>query len=151
YGCFIVVYSFYFLFCFSESTTVNVGGIDCQLISLNNTVIVCQTGEHNGSAKVPVEVTVENNGKASGDFTFYYVDRWSSQFTWNNQPIPVENDFVVINANQNIMLDVDTPVLSMLLINGGTLFFDPTKNIQLNSKYILILNNGKFLVSSFSV
>lgn len=79
------------------------------------------------------------------------MDRWSSQFTWNNQPIPVENDFVVINANQNIMLDVDTPVLSMLLINGGTLFFDPTKNIQLNSKYILILNNGKFLVSSFSV
>ncbi|CAH8626270.1 unnamed protein product [Schistosoma guineensis] len=133
---------------FDESTTVNVGGIDCQLISLNNTVIVCQTGEHNGSAKVPVEVTVENNGKASGDFTFYYVDRWSSQFTWNNQPIPVENDFVVINANQNIMLDVDTPVLSMLLINGGTLFFDPTKNIQLNSKYILILNNGKFLIGS---
>lgn len=74
YGCFIVVYPFYFLFCFSESTTVNVGGIDCQLISLNNTVIVCQTGEHNGSAKVPVEVTVENNGKASGVSILFVID-----------------------------------------------------------------------------
>ncbi|CAH8562789.1 unnamed protein product [Schistosoma turkestanicum] len=133
---------------FDDSTTVSVGGIDCQLISLNDTVIICRTGEHNGTAKVPIVVTVKNNGKASGNFLFYYVDRWSSPFTWNNQPIPVENDFVVINANQSIMLDMDTPILSMLLINGGTLFFDPTKNIQLNSKYILILNNGKFLIGS---
>ncbi|KAK4475484.1 hypothetical protein MN116_000801, partial [Schistosoma mekongi] len=133
---------------FDNSTTVNIGGSNCQVISFNDSVIICQTSEHNQSEKVPIEVTVENIGKASGSFTYYYVDRWSSQFTWNNQPIPVENDFVVINQNQNVMLDTDTPILSMLLINGGTLFFDPTKDIQLHSKYILIVNDGKFLIGS---
>lgn len=45
------------------------------------------------------------------------------------------------------MLDQDTPILAFLLINGGTLFFDPTKDVTLNTKYILILNNGTLKVN----
>ncbi|CAH8644630.1 unnamed protein product [Heterobilharzia americana] len=133
---------------FDELTTVNIGNSQCNITSINETTITCQTDVHNGSEKVPVDVITGKYGKANGNFLFYYVDRWSSRFTWNNQPIPQENDFIVINQGQNVMLDVDTPVLSMLLINGGTLFFDPTKDVQLHSKYILILNNGKFLIGS---
>lgn len=74
------------------------------------------------------------------------MDRWSSPYTWNNSPPPVEGDFVVIGDAQKVMLDQDTPVMVMVLVNGGTLFFDPTKNVELKAKYIVIINNGTFQV-----
>ena len=51
---------------------------------------------------------------------FYYVDVWSSRFTWGGllENKPVEGDFVVIKEGQTVLLDEDTPILKMLLIQG---------------------------------
>ena len=50
---------------------------------------------------------------------FFYVDMWSSQFTWGGEDPPVEGDFVIISAGQTVLLDVEnTPVFSMVLIKG---------------------------------
>ena len=50
----------------------------------------------------------------------YYVDVWSSRFTWGGlaENKPVEGDFVVIKEGQTILLDENTPILKMLLIQG---------------------------------
>ena len=54
---------------------------------------------------------------------------------------------VVIKEGQTILLDMDTPVYSMLLIKGGHLIFD-RKDIHLQSKHILIVNNGSLQVGT---
>lgn len=52
---------------------------------------------------------------------FSYLDVWSSPTTWLGGTLPEEGEMVVIKENQTILLDVSTPVLSMLLIQGCTL------------------------------
>lgn len=53
-----------------------------------------------------------------GDANFEYIDVWSSPFTWGGGPLPEKGDFVVIPAGMTLLLDIDTPVLSFLLIQG---------------------------------
>lgn len=81
------------------------------------------------------------------NFIYHYIDRWSSPYTWGNNPPPIAGDFVYVSAHQTVMLDQDTPILEMLLIDGGTFFFDPTSAVELRSKYILIINGGTFQAS----
>ena len=47
-----------------------------------------------------------------------------------------------------MILDVDTPVLSFLLIKGGTFMFDDERDIHLHSNFILITHGGSFMVGS---
>lgn len=54
---------------------------------------------------------------------------------------------MVINPGQTMLLDMDTPVLSVLIIKGGTFLFD-RKDIHLQAEYILILNNGTFKIGT---
>ena len=49
---------------------------------------------------------------------FEYLDVWSSKETWGGLDPPEEGSLVVIPAGKTVMLDVDTPVLKMLLIQG---------------------------------
>ena len=49
---------------------------------------------------------------------FEYVDVWSSRYTWGDHDPPTEGSFVVIPSTMTILLDVVTPVLKMLLIQG---------------------------------
>ena len=57
--------------------------------------------------------------------TFRYVDYWSSIWTWGGLGVPQEGEFIVIEAGQDIVLDVSTPKLAFLLIKGG----EPTENM----------------------
>jgi len=49
---------------------------------------------------------------------YWYVDVWSSNFTWGGEAPPGEGEFVVIPPGQLLLLDQSTPVLKMLLIQG---------------------------------
>lgn len=51
------------------------------------------------------------------DFTF--IDVWSSRSTWGNNDPPGKGEFVVIGKGQKVLLDTDTPILKMLLIQGN--------------------------------
>lgn len=59
--------------------------------------------------------------QASLEFT--YIDFWSSPWTWGGDSIPVEGELVVIREGHTVLLDVDTPILNTLLIDGK----DPLK------------------------
>ena len=49
---------------------------------------------------------------------FYYVDVWSSPFTWGGGSPPENGTLVVIPAGNVILLDQDTNRLKMVLIKG---------------------------------
>ena len=49
---------------------------------------------------------------------YEYIDVWSSQYTWGGNAPPGAGDFAVIPSNMTVLLDTDTEVLKILLIDG---------------------------------
>merc|ERR1712106_837006 len=126
---------------------VMIDGSICDLASEDSTTITCYTNSHNGAIESAVIVDVPDQGYAAYDditaATFYYIDRWSSIWTWGGTGTPLAGEFIVITEGQTILLDVSTPILAFLLIKGGTLMFDgENAEIELQSKYILLVEGG---------
>ncbi|XP_022097673.1 fibrocystin-L-like isoform X1 [Acanthaster planci] len=132
----------------SSGNVVTVGGSPCTVQSESTTEIICETGPHSPPEMTKVRVEVGNNGIATQDNAdFYYIDVWSSRYTWGNQDPPVEGDFVVVPAGQTLLLDISTPILKMLLIQGGKVMFDEA-DIELHAENILIVDGGHLQVGT---
>ncbi len=48
--------------------------------------------------------------------------KWSDTKIWPNNKLPAENENVVIPGNWKLILDVDTPILEILEVNGLLIF-----------------------------
>ncbi|XP_072177767.1 fibrocystin-L-like [Diadema setosum] len=135
----------------SSGNIVTIGGTECIVDTESETEIVCVTEAHFPNEMTEVKVEVGSNGAALADSEgaadYFYIDVWSSRFTWGNQDPPEEGAFATIGAGQTILLDVDTPVLRVLLIEGGTLIFDE-KDLTLNAEYIIITEGGHFQIGT---
>ncbi|XP_067951959.1 fibrocystin-L-like, partial [Watersipora subatra] len=125
------------------NAAVFIDGVDCPILDHNSSVIVCNTGAHATSGKFDVKVVLGTDGLATTQdhFEFYYIDVWSSRFTWGGYPLPAKGEIVVVRSGQTLLLDMDTPILKVLLIQGGKLVFDE-KNVELNAENILITDGG---------
>ena len=134
----------------SNNTTVSIGNRDnlCNISDINDTTIVCQTGAFGRTMRAEVLVNVDGNFAESGGLTFFYVDLWSSNFTWGGQSPPVEGDFVVVPRGQTLAIDVHTPILSFLLIQGGTVMFLDEGNVSLHTQFVLVTDNGTLQVGT---
>ncbi|XP_078254550.1 PKHD1 like 1, tandem duplicate 1 [Rhinoraja longicauda] len=134
----------------ANETSVTVAEAACEIRFVNDTYILCITGAQSPSQKTEVKVNVGGNGIAKLDFAhFYYVDVWSSRFTWGGLSPPERGSLVVITKGQTILLDQSTPVLKMLLIQGGALVFDEA-DIELQAENILITDGGLLQVGTNS-
>ena len=112
-----------FYFCSDNPAELNVSiaGVACDVLTMEttSTTIVCVTNSITQATETKVRLEVRDYGIAlqdNADFT--YIDLWSSVWTWGGGPLPVEGDLVVIPKGQTVLLDTDTPVLKMLLIQG---------------------------------
>ena len=77
------------------------------------------------------------------------MDRWSSIWTWGGLGTPQADEFIVIQTGQEIVLDVTTPTLAFLLLDGGTLIFDRDQDgLTLHSEYILLLKDGRLEIGT---
>ena len=68
---------------------------------------------------------------------FLYIDKWSALTSWLNQEPPIAGDLVYIPDGQVILLDVFSPVLEAVIIEGA-LHFDPTQDVSLDATYLFI-------------
>ncbi len=132
---------------------VTIDGICCDVITASATDIVCMTGSIGRTIEANVSVYIEGKGYAivSDDVYFYYVDLWSSVFTWGGTQLPKEGDFVIVGKGQTLVLDTVTEILKILLIQGGELIFDDVPSdtgIQLHSELILIVDGGKLQIGT---
>ncbi|XP_056378584.1 fibrocystin-L-like [Hyla sarda] len=128
--------------------TVTVAQAICDVQSANSTSIVCITNAQSPSQRTKVRVHIDGQGIAKMDNAdFFYIDVWSSKYTWGGESPPDEGSMAVITAGQTILLDVSTPVLKMLLIQGGTLVFDEA-DIELQSENILITDGGTLQIGT---
>ncbi|CAG2205079.1 unnamed protein product [Mytilus edulis] len=127
---------------------VTIAGTTCTVSTATDTQIVCTTGQHTPSQKTSVTVEINGNGIADQtDAEFYYVDVWSSPFTWGGGSPPENGTLVVIPAGNVILLDINTNRLKMILIKGGELIFDE-KDVELFADNILIVEGGKLQIGT---
>ncbi|XP_069115426.1 fibrocystin-L-like [Argopecten irradians] len=131
---------------------VSIGGVQCLVQSATDTEVTCMTGQRERSISTNLELRRFTWGSAvSTNAQWKYYDMWSADHSWSNGDgtggKPVASDFVVIPEGKTLLLDEDTPVLKMLLIDGGQLIFDE-RDVTLNAEYILITNNGSLIVGT---
>ncbi|XP_071946022.1 fibrocystin-L-like [Antedon mediterranea] len=133
----------------SSGNVVTLDGSECIISSESTTMIECTTEAHQGSIKTHARVVTDDNDNIAtqdnGDY--YYIDVWSSVWTWGGLEPPIAGDFVIVPAGQTLLLDVNTPILSMLLIEGGEFIFDE-KDIELHAENILITDGGLLQVGT---
>ncbi|XP_076045156.1 fibrocystin-L-like [Oratosquilla oratoria] len=133
----------------SSGNVVSMDGSPCNITSESETEIVCVTGPHPGSGTFPVRIEDNQGHLATVSEDFFYIDRWSSIYTWGGSPPPGEGEFVHIVEGQTIMLDNSTEVLKMLLISGHVMFDrEAIEEIVLRAEYILIVDGGSLSVGS---
>ncbi|KAF7261809.1 hypothetical protein EG68_00664 [Paragonimus skrjabini miyazakii] len=131
-----------------EGHRVSLGGVECPVEFANKSNIICETKPHWPPGRYQIAVYIVNGGRLYTSIYFTYVAAWSSNHTWGSEAIPRDGDAVEIPQNHTILLDQNTAQLTMLVINGGTLVFDPTGDVELSAKYIIIHNQGKLKIGS---
>ena len=136
---------------FTGTANITIAGSVCDIVEQTATIIVCVTNRSGRTIRAPVMVRIDGKGFAISNVTFWYVDLWSSPFTWGGGPLPQEGDFVVIPRGQTLLLDTHTPILSYLLIQGGELIFDPEKGdneVSLHTQGGLITSGGRLEIGT---
>nr|XP_055075555.1 fibrocystin-L-like [Misgurnus anguillicaudatus] len=132
----------------ASDVIVTIAGSVCDVESANGTQIICVTNAQPKSQETKVRVLIGNRGIARMDHAdFFYIDVWSSPYTWGGLSPPEKGTFAVITAGQTILLDTSTPVLKMLLIQGGRLIFDEA-DIELQAENILITDGGALQIGT---
>src|SRR5215468_11915506 len=63
--------------------------------------------------------------------------RWSDSATWSDKKVPAEGAIVTINQGIDVVLDVNTPRLHGLTINGK-LSFANNKDLELTTEWIML-------------
>ncbi|XP_051699933.2 fibrocystin-L isoform X2 [Oryctolagus cuniculus] len=131
-----------------QDVHITIGEALCDVEYSNKTHIICITNAHRPSGWAPIRVNIRNMGLARLDNAdFLYVDVWSSNYSWGGETPPEEGSFVVITKGQTILLDQSTPILKMVLIQGGTLMFDEA-DIELQAENILITDGGTLQIGT---
>ncbi|XP_073714829.1 fibrocystin-L [Misgurnus anguillicaudatus] len=132
----------------ASEVTVTIAGSVCDVESANGKQIICVTNAQPKSQETKLRVLIGNRGIARMDHAdFFYIDVWSSPYTWGGLSPPEKSTFAVITPGQTILLDTSTPVLKMLLIQGGWLIFDEA-DIELQAENILITDGGALQIGT---
>src|SRR5262245_61301613 len=63
--------------------------------------------------------------------------RWSDSATWADKKVPGEGAIVTIDKGIDVVLDVNTPALRSLTINGKLSFAD-NKDVELTTEWIML-------------
>ena len=85
-------------------------------------------------------VYAQNVGYAIGNVNYTYADLWSRTTTWGGGPSPAAGESVVIPKGQSLLLDVSTPELNLVVIQGELRFAENENAdaIELKAKYIFL-------------
>ncbi|CAD8178892.1 unnamed protein product [Paramecium pentaurelia] len=132
-------------------TTVSIDGVSCNIQSVSETQIIGQTGikdldftQLNGIFQVRV-----NGNLAVNNQQFIYATKWSDINTWGGYEYPGDGDSVIVNAGQTLIVDVQTPKLMQVLVEG-TLTFSDDLDTSMDAHYIII-REGKFNIGTDSI
>ena len=144
-----------------SKVTVTMFDVQCVVQSVSDTEIQCVSGPFpRTEMQVKVDPTIVisggpgmavSQGVTEADTQFWYIDRWSSPYTWgctDETCKPTEGDIIVIPQGQVILLDESTPILAVLIVDGGTFIWDDADGIELHMHYGVVNNGGHFEIGT---
>ena len=129
---------------------------ECAVQTASENVITCTTSAHTGSGYYDIELDVNGVGLFIAPVQFRYVNAWSSPATWGCSTetleecagAPVQGDLVEIGPGNDVLLDISTEILAVLLIRGGSLTWDTeVDDIHLQAEYIIVVD-GEFTLGT---
>ena len=71
-----------------SNNKVTIDGAMCDVTTASSNRLICTTRAHSKTIEALVRVEVGNTGIALGEATYWYVDQWSSKFSWGNKDPP---------------------------------------------------------------
>ncbi|CAD8069993.1 unnamed protein product [Paramecium primaurelia] len=135
----------------SGSTSVFIDYIECQIQSVTATQIKCLSG-----LKDITTASVTNNFKvvvdgdeAVNNAQVIYGQRWSDIQTWGGYVFPSDGDSVMVYQGATLIVDVHTPKLVQVLVEGNLVFADDADTF-LDAQY-LVINRGTFQIGTQAV
>jgi hypothetical protein len=110
---------------FGTVITITIDGIPCIINSNTATSVSCTTGLRATppSAGNSFIMISDGNPVILAASPFLYIDRWSVQSTWGGEALPREGDSVLVPKGMTLLVDMSTPKLFTVIIDGGTIIF----------------------------
>lgn len=109
---------------FDPNIVILIDGVLCAFPVASDTEIKCTVGKRTTTPKVANNFTVIIGGSnAVLQDSFIYALSWSSTSTWGVDSIPIDKDLVYVPLGTTLLVDVDTPILEGIAVEGGTLVF----------------------------
>ena len=122
--------------------TVALNGVPCTVLSSNNTAVTCVTTARQEILPTSLAVNCTGRGLAVvyiSTVFWRFLDRWSHLTTWLNNEPPGDGDSVVVPEGQSILVDVSTPVLFLVLVQGTMIFDKAQPSLTFDASYVVIL------------
>ncbi|KAM3130389.1 hypothetical protein pb186bvf_017488 [Paramecium bursaria] len=133
----------------SSLITIQIDNVNCIIQESNESQINCTSGIKDlGTNKISGEFRVQINGNiAINKQIVYYGNLWSDINTWGGYVFPSDGDSVIVKQGQIIIVDMETPKLISIFIEGQLLFADNGKLNSLDAQY-LIIHQGSMIIGS---
>ncbi|KAM3135691.1 hypothetical protein pb186bvf_012217 [Paramecium bursaria] len=128
---------------------VSIDNVICDVNDVSDNSIKCKTGVKDLSInKITGLFKVQINGSlAINKEKVQYGNLWSDINTWGGAVFPSDGDSVIVQQGQILIVDMITPQLVSILVEGTISFADKGSETSLNAKYI-IFHNGKLNIGS---
>ena len=132
----------------SGTAVITIDGITCTNVVSNATTITCSPGARTVTPTVANTffVTIGGNKVILQD-TFLYVLKWSNPTTWGVDSAPIDNDLVYVPLGTTLLVDVNTPILKGIAVEGGTLAFSDDLDLTVQAGFIT-MNKGNFIAGT---
>jgi hypothetical protein len=132
----------------SGNQMITIDGVSCPVTASNTTSISCTVAARPNLPTINNNFTVTIGGSnAILRDTFLYVLKWSNPKTWGVGMPPIANDLIYVPLGTTLLVDVNTPVLNGIAVNGGTLIFSDDMDLVVQTGFITV-NGGTFIAGT---
>jgi len=128
---------------FGSVLIITIDGIDCRVINKTSTEVYCLSGVRSKPPAAGNTFVMQSDGNPVilACEPFLYIDRWSAQATWGGEALPREGDSVYVPSGMTLLVDVSTPKLFSVIVDGGRIIFSDEQDMTFDANYFL-LNGG---------
>ena len=130
----------------STITEIKIDNKVCTLGTLTALSTQCETIARNEFILPSLNIKTSDGFAVTGDKKYLYIDKWSEDATWGGETPPRDGESVFVPKGQSLLIDVSTPKLKAVIVEGNLLFEDK-KTLTFDAHYVFI-KGGSFNVGS---